>query len=690
MHTKWVIGFMLAAAAVSGCRSKSNGKGGGGEDPVNEVPVAAAGADQDVRLRATVILDGTGSTDADVDDVLTYEWTLISVPDGSAATLSDAAAASPTFVADREGRYVAGLVVSDGKAASPLATVEIDAALRVAVYGDYYEPLLTEALRYVPLETDGYADIHSTQPRVGDEYVIWREYRGELAVLLARELASGTVQVVVELPSDLGSLELCGSHAVFSTFLDEEGDPDSDVFLADLVTGEVLNLSDDDSEDFFPNCAGDLVVWTAYAAPLYEGDIEAYRISTAARSTIASGAEADERPVTDGTWVAWNRGDVDSDLFAADASQAGMPVPIVVGSSGQIVAGISGGILAWRDSRSGDWDPYLIDLDGGTELRLESGNGNTFHMRIDGDVAVYGNEANAGDIYGWRISTGTPITIEDGASIAMEPFVRGDWVVWMDDRDPATFGADVYARNLVTGVTSAITEGDNDEAYAQVNASGLVVWSDDSSGVYDIHASDDQGETSTVFSSDKPRLGNSIDDYNVVLIGDYLDTTAALAIFDAADAAGVPLVSIGTAWNYYPLSGVLYDEGRLGIETNYTCCGDAMHVVLGTAEHPIFAGIAEPEETLWFGSDYNEGDEQNFTFDPTAEDAPASVNVLARFGDDMNFAGDPAIVEIVTQNGTRMIFDGSANTYDEHAYWNLARWTVLERELRYLAENPTE
>ena len=81
---------------------------------VNSAPVAVAGADQNVVTTSTVTLDGTGSTDADKLDVLTYKWTL-SRPTGSAAALSSATASKPTFVADVSGVYVASLVVNDGK-----------------------------------------------------------------------------------------------------------------------------------------------------------------------------------------------------------------------------------------------------------------------------------------------------------------------------------------------------------------------------------------------------------------------------------------------------------------------------------------------------------------------------------------------------------------------------------------------
>ena len=83
----------------------------------NSLPVASAGADQYVLVSALVNLDGTGSTDADKLDALTYKWTL-NKPVGSLATLSLAIPSKPTFTADTAGVYVASLVVNDGKSDS--------------------------------------------------------------------------------------------------------------------------------------------------------------------------------------------------------------------------------------------------------------------------------------------------------------------------------------------------------------------------------------------------------------------------------------------------------------------------------------------------------------------------------------------------------------------------------------------
>lgn len=87
-------------------------------------PTANAGPDQQVPLNTLVTLDGSGSTDPN-GLALVYNWSLIHVPDGSAATLSNPAIVSPTFTADGSGEYVAQLIVNNGTLPSTPDTVTI-------------------------------------------------------------------------------------------------------------------------------------------------------------------------------------------------------------------------------------------------------------------------------------------------------------------------------------------------------------------------------------------------------------------------------------------------------------------------------------------------------------------------------------------------------------------------------------
>ena len=90
----------------------------------NAPPVADAGPDQTALVGATVTLDGSGSTDADGDD-LTYDWTLPAAPAGSTAILADPTTINPHLTLDRPGDYTAQLVVHDGQADSAPDTVTI-------------------------------------------------------------------------------------------------------------------------------------------------------------------------------------------------------------------------------------------------------------------------------------------------------------------------------------------------------------------------------------------------------------------------------------------------------------------------------------------------------------------------------------------------------------------------------------
>ena len=98
--------------------------------PANSAPTANAGADQTaVASAATVTLDGSGSTDPDTGDTLTYAWTKTAGPD---VTLSSTSAAQPTFTAPTLGANDAAvtltfsLIVTDDKSnASTADTVDI-------------------------------------------------------------------------------------------------------------------------------------------------------------------------------------------------------------------------------------------------------------------------------------------------------------------------------------------------------------------------------------------------------------------------------------------------------------------------------------------------------------------------------------------------------------------------------------
>lgn len=92
-------------------------------DASNAAPVANAGADQNVKVGQTVVLDGSKSTDAD-GDPLTYLWTIVS-PSDTVAVITNNTSAAPSIEIKEQGTYVIQLVVNDGKTDSAPDTVSL-------------------------------------------------------------------------------------------------------------------------------------------------------------------------------------------------------------------------------------------------------------------------------------------------------------------------------------------------------------------------------------------------------------------------------------------------------------------------------------------------------------------------------------------------------------------------------------
>lgn len=130
--------FVVSVLTVSGCDDSGIRDLFTGSD--NAIPVADAGGDQEVYTASTVNLIGSGSYDDDGDG-LTYSWTIVSAPQGSAASLSNANYAIASIIPDVDGTYIIQLIVNDGEDSSDADTVTISA---IALGGNAETTVYTE------------------------------------------------------------------------------------------------------------------------------------------------------------------------------------------------------------------------------------------------------------------------------------------------------------------------------------------------------------------------------------------------------------------------------------------------------------------------------------------------------------------------------------------------------------------
>ncbi|NWG12949.1 MAG: tandem-95 repeat protein [Acidobacteria bacterium] len=219
----------------------------------NSKPVANAGPDQSVALGALVTLNGENSSDADGDS-LTFQWSLLSVPAGSAAVLSDVSAVMPTFTADKPGVYVAQLTVSDGLVKSDADTVEISTlnSIPIAVAGPDQTVFVGETVTL-----DGSHSSDADGDGLTFSWLLTSKPAGSAAVISDPVAVKPTVQVdkpgtyLVQLIVNDGKVNSAPDTVSIGTKNSPpvaNAGPDQTVFVAQVVTLDCSGSSDADGD----------------------------------------------------------------------------------------------------------------------------------------------------------------------------------------------------------------------------------------------------------------------------------------------------------------------------------------------------------------------------------------------------------------------------------------------------------
>ncbi len=138
----------------------------------NPAPVANPVPALAVYRGAAVTLDANAS-DAD-GEAMSYLWTLVTRPSGSAAALTGQATATPTFTPDAAGIYILSLVVSDAGGSGAVVTVTVTAYPSLAPLAHrVLDAEYSKALdRIVMVDTSPNA-LYVYDPATGDETTVF-------------------------------------------------------------------------------------------------------------------------------------------------------------------------------------------------------------------------------------------------------------------------------------------------------------------------------------------------------------------------------------------------------------------------------------------------------------------------------------------------------------------------------------
>lgn len=187
--------------------------------------------------------------------------------------------------------------------------------------------------------------------------------------------------------------------------------------------------------------------------------------------------------------------------------------PVVVHADQQKNPAISGDIVVWQDKRAGNWDIHYRNLDTDINYVATNATGDQKNPDICGDIIVW---EDAGDVYGYRISTETAFTVCDDANpqanpavgptaivwdengdiygcyisdlikfpvctdagSQLYPDVDGVTVVWLDTRNTSTSGYDIYARELSGGGVYPLCTAPNGQLFPRIDGQ-TAAWQDE-------------------------------------------------------------------------------------------------------------------------------------------------------------------------------------------------------------------
>lgn len=139
-------------------------------------------------------------------------------------------------------------------------------------------------------------------------------------------------------------------------------------------------------------------------------------------------------------------------LAAALAVFSGAETPVCIDPADQRNAVVSGNVVAWEDSRHGNRDIYMKDLETGVETRVSLSAADETNPDIDGGRIVY--QSGAATILLYELGTGATTTVAAAPGERSRPRISGNRVVWQDRRGSDW---DVYHRDLETGVETLMT-----------------------------------------------------------------------------------------------------------------------------------------------------------------------------------------------------------------------------------------
>jgi beta propeller repeat protein len=315
-----------------------------------------------------------------------------------------------------------------------------------------------------------------------------------------------------------------GDHIVWLSTLDG----DYDVYLYQISTGFVKNISNNTVMDRDPYIKGDYVVWRSEDNTNYE--LYLHRISTGNTTQITDYHSFENKtpPRIDGDYLVWAWGEQGDDIWLQKLSTGAKTRLSQYRDS--LAPEISGDYVVWHGNNSyysGIGVP-LYQISTQTTSYLTNSQGG-YYPQIDGNYVVwYCIKDGTKEIYLNEISTNTTTQITNNSTDDLAPRISGDFVVWYKEQDTH---ADIYLYQISTGTTTQIANNDIVDEIPDIYGN-YVVWTSYETAskeikIYEISSGTTTKITQNAFTDQAPVIGQN----HIVWHGKPTDTTSEVFLY---------------------------------------------------------------------------------------------------------------------------------------------------------------
>jgi len=305
----------------------------------------------------------------------------------------------------------------------------------------------------------------SINARVSGQYVVWQADDGNDWEIFCHNTATNTTVAVTDNTSDDRYPQTNGRYIVWENY----NGGDAELFLYDLIAQTTTRLTNNDYDDCFAQINGSIVVWCAQDNG--DSEIYLYDITEAQVAKITTNTWDDIAPCISSPYVVWEAYYTPAPEIMLYNCDTKAITRLTENDYVDWTPHVDGSTVVWCGFDGNDPEIFMYDANTALTRKItNNGYPDSYPLTNGTHVAWCGNDRGDDEIFLYDIKTQIITRITENAEDDSYPEITGQNVAW---HRSVNGDDEVFIYNITTAQTLRVTETDHDDRYATVCGSNL-------------------------------------------------------------------------------------------------------------------------------------------------------------------------------------------------------------------------